>query len=40
MLLEMTLSKYNNLDGNSNKKLVYRIEIIRKYSQYPIFEGE
>ena len=40
MLLEMTLSKHYNLEGNGDKKLVYRTEIIKKCPQYPVFEGE
>ncbi len=39
-LKETTLSGYYNSGGKGDKKLVYRTDIIKKYPQYPVFEGE
>lgn len=39
-LKETTLSEYYNSGGKGDKKLVYRTDIIKKYPQYPVFEGE
>lgn len=36
----VTLSDFYQLGGKGDKKLVYRTEVIRKYPEYPIFEGE
>jgi glycosyltransferase involved in cell wall biosynthesis len=35
-----TLENFYNSGGTGDKKLVYRTEIITKYPEYPIFEGE
>lgn len=35
-----TLEDFYNNGGTGDKKLVYRTEIITKYPEYPIFEGE
>ena len=37
---ETTLSGYYAQGGNGDKKLVYRTDIINKYPEYPVFEGE
>ena len=37
---ETTLTGYYASGGSGDKKLVYRTEIINKYPQYPVFEGE
>lgn len=37
---ETTLLEYYERGGRGDKKIVYRTEIITKYSEYPIFEGE
>lgn len=39
-LKETTLSGYYNQGGRGDKKLVYRTDIIKKYPEYPVFEGE
>ena len=39
-LKETTLSGYYNSGGKGDKKLVYRTDIIKRYPQYPVFEGE
>ncbi len=39
-LLETTLSGFYKNGGTGDKKVVYRTEIINKYPEYPIFEGE
>lgn len=39
-LKETTLSGYYAHGGNGDKKLVYRTDIIKKYPEYPTFEGE
>lgn len=35
-----TLSGYYEHGGKGDKKLVYRTDIIKKYPEYPVFEGE
>ena len=37
---ETTLSGYYNSGGAGDKKLVYRTDVIKKYPEYPVFEGE
>lgn len=37
---ETTLSGYYASGGHGDKKLVYRTDIINKYPEYPVFEGE
>ena len=37
---ETTLTGYYESGGRGDKKLVYRTEVINKYPEYPIFEGE
>lgn len=37
---ETTLSGFYQRGGKGDKKLVYRTDIIRKYPEYPLFEGE
>ncbi len=39
-LSETTLSGFYKNGGTGDKKVVYRTEIINKYPEYPIFEGE
>lgn len=39
-LVETTLSEYYAAGGSGDKKQVYRTEIIKKYPEYPVFEGE
>lgn len=39
-LEETTLSGYYAKGGSGDKKLVYRTDIIKKYPEYPVFEGE
>lgn len=39
-LVETTLMGYYAAGGAGDKKLVYRTDIINKYPQYPVFEGE
>ena len=39
-LKETTLQGFYQSGGRGDKKLVYRTEIITKYPEYPIFEGE
>lgn len=34
------LSDYYSNGGKGDKKLIYRTEVINKYPQYPVFEGE
>lgn len=31
---------YNKMNVNGDKKLIYRTDVMRKYPEYPIFEGE
>lgn len=31
---------YEDLHGSGDKKMVYRTEVVKKYPQYPLFEGE
>ena len=35
-----TLENFYNNSGTGDKKLVYRTEIVNKYPEYPLFEGE
>lgn len=37
---ETTLSGYYDKGGKGDKKLVYRTDVINKYPEYPVFEGE
>lgn len=37
---ETTLSGFYQHGGKGDKKLVYRTDVIRKYPEYPLFEGE
>ncbi len=37
---ETTLQEYYAKGGRGDKKLVYRTEVINKYPEYPLFEGE
>lgn len=37
---ETTLISYYESGGRGDKKLVYRTDVINKYPEYPIFEGE
>lgn len=39
-LKETTLMGYYAQGGKGDKKLVYRTDVIKKYPEYPIFEGE
>lgn len=39
-LKETTLSGYYANGGKGDKKLVYRTDVIKKYPEYPVFEGE
>lgn len=39
-LTETTVSGYYNNGGFGDKKLIYRTDIIKKYPEYPVFEGE
>ncbi len=39
-LAETTLSGYYANGGSGDKKLVYRTDVINKYPEYPVFEGE
>lgn len=39
-LKETTLSGYYDNGGSGDKKLVYRTDIIKKYPEYPLFDGE
>lgn len=39
-MTETTLQGYYAAGGTGDKKLVYRTEVIKKYPEYPIFEGE
>ena len=39
-LKETTLSDYYAFGGKGDKKLVYRTEVIKKYPEYPVFQGE
>lgn len=39
-LKETTLMGYYARGGSGDKKLVYRTEVIKKYPEYPVFEGE
>ena len=31
---------YERLHGSGDKKMIYRTEVVKKYPQYPLFEGE
>lgn len=37
---ETTLSGFYQQGGKGDKKLIYRTDVIRKYPEYPLFEGE
>ena len=37
---ETTLSGYYNAGGSGDKKVIYRTDVIKKYPEYPVFEGE
>lgn len=37
---ETTVSGYYAAGGSGDKKLIYRTDIINKYPEYPVFEGE
>lgn len=37
---ETTLSSYYTKGGFGDKKLVYRTDVIQKYPEYPVFDGE
>lgn len=39
-LKETTLLGYYEAGGSGDKKLVYRTEVITRYPEYPVFEGE
>lgn len=39
-MTETTLQGYYAAGGAGDKKLVYRTDVIKKYPEYPIFEGE
>lgn len=39
-LIETTLSGYYAAGGIGDKKLVYRTDVIKRYPEYPVFEGE
>lgn len=39
-IIETTLSGYYNSGGSGDKKQVYRTDIIKKYPEYPVFDGE
>lgn len=39
-MTETTLQGYYATGGAGDKKLVYRTDVIRRYPEYPIFEGE
>lgn len=39
-LFRTTLSGYYAKGGKGDKKLVYRTDVIKKYPDYPVFEGE
>lgn len=39
-LKSTTLQQYYARGGSGDKKLVYRTDVIRKYPDYPLFEGE
>ena len=39
-LVDTTLNAYYANGGSGDKKLVYRTDIITKYPEYPVFEGE
>ena len=39
-LYETTVSGYYATGGRGDKKLIYRTDIINKYPEYPVFEGE
>ena len=39
-LKETTVSGYYAAGGSGDKKLIYRTDIINRYPEYPIFEGE
>ena len=39
-LKSTTLSGYYQAGGSGDKKLVYRTDVITKYPEYPVFEGE
>ena len=39
-MTETTLSGFYESGGKGDKKLVYRTDVISKYPEYPLFEGE
>lgn len=39
-LRETTVQGYYAIGGRGDKKLVYRTEVIRRYPEYPLFDGE
>ena len=39
-LMETTVCGYYARGGNGDKKLIYRTDIINRYPEYPVFEGE
>ena len=39
-MTETTLSGYYAAGGRGDKKLVYRTDVINKYPEYPVFDGE
>lgn len=39
-MTETTVSGFYQTGGTGDKKMVYRTDVIRKYPEYPIFEGE
>lgn len=39
-LTETTVIGYYSNDGAGDKKLVYRTDVIKRYPEYPVFEGE
>ena len=39
-LKSTTLSGYYQAGGSGDKKLIYRTDVITKYPEYPVFEGE
>ena len=36
----VNLTQYYDYGGQGDKKIVYRTEVIKKYPEYPLFEGE
>lgn len=39
-LKETTVSGFYQAGGSGDKKMVYRTDVIKKYPEYPVFEGE